>query len=354
MKKFLSIALVTLSMFSMVACSSSSSSTTTESTTTESSSASSSSTTTAATTEESYTLSLNHVGATTHPYHDGSLMFAELVESYSNGSITVDVFPSSQIASGTTAIEYVQMGTLDIALESTMSLSNFVTEIGVLDMPFMFASRDEAYAALDGEAGAVLEAAAEAQGFKILGWWDNGFRSIVSTKGIITSPDDMAGLKIRTPESAIFIATFEALGCLPTPTAVSEVFSALQLGTVDASENSDSNNLNNKYTEVADYYTVSKHMYTAEPLLMSLEKFNSFSEAQQEAIMQAASEAGAYQRELAIALDEDIMDQIAATGVEMYYVEDLTPFKDAVAGVYDMFEDEFGDLYDIIEACKTA
>ncbi|MDR3230566.1 MAG: TRAP transporter substrate-binding protein [Synergistaceae bacterium] len=297
-------------------------------------------------------LSLNHVGATDHPYQEGSLRFAELVKEYTGGSLTVDVFPASQIASGAKSIEFVQMGTLDIALESTMAFSNFVPEIGVLDMPFLFASKPEAFKVLDGEAGRKLSDFAEAKGFKILGWWDNGFRSITSTKGSVAKPEDLRGLKIRTPESKVFLTTFETLGAIPTPMAVSEVFSALQLGTVDASENSDSNNINNKYTEVCKYYSVTKHIYTAEPMVMSLDRFNAFTPEEQAAILRAAKEAGDYQREVSLKLDASNMETIAKTGVTLNILEDISAFQAACQPVYGAFAGEFGDLLKMIEAAR--
>ena len=297
-------------------------------------------------------LSLNHVGATDHPYHSGSLKFAELVKEYSNGSITVDVFPASQIASGAKAIEFVQMGTLDIALESTMAFSNFVAEIGVLDMPFLFSSKQEAFKVLDGAVGKKLEGIAEAHDFKVIGWWDNGFRSITSVKGSVAKPSDLAGLKIRTPESAVFLSTFRALGAIPTPMAVSEVFSSLQLGTVDASENSDSNNIMNKYTEVCPYYSVTKHIYTAEPLIMDKDRFESFTPEQQAAILRAGKEAGDFQRAESLKLDEMNIETIRASGVTLNIVEDVSEFQAACQPVYKEFEDKLGALLKMIEDTK--
>ena len=297
-------------------------------------------------------LSLNHVGATDHPYHSGSLQFAELVKQYSNGTITVDVFPASQIASGAKAIEFVQMGTLDIALESTMAFSNFVPEIGVLDMPFLFSSKEEAFKVLDGEVGKKLEEIAETHGFKIIGWWDNGFRSITSTKGSVAKPADLAGLKIRTPESAVFLTTFRTLGAIPTPMAVSEVFSSLQLGTVDASENSDSNNIMNKYTEVCPYYSVTKHIYTAEPMIMDKDGFDSFSPEEQAAILKAGKEAGDFQRAESLKLDATNMETIKASGVTFNIVDDVSEFQAACQPVYKEFEGKYGALLKMIEAAK--
>ncbi len=295
-------------------------------------------------------LSLNHVGATDHPYHAGSEKFAELVKEYSGGSLTVTVFPASQIASGAKAIEFVQAGTLDFALESTMAFSNFVREIGVLDLPFLFSNKPEAFGVIDGPVGKKLEAIAEKRGFKVIGWWDNGFRSITSTKGPVASPADLVGLKIRTPESKVFLTTFETLGAVPTPMAVSEVFSALQLRTVDAAENSDSNNIKNKYTEVCPYYSVTKHIYTFEPLVMDLDRFESFSKGEQEALLKAGKDAGEFQRKVSMELDETNMATVkAAEGVTLNIVEDVSEFQAACKPVYEAFP-EFKELLDLIRA----
>lgn len=300
----------------------------------------------------SVNLALNHVGATDHPYQAGAEKFAELVEVYSEGAITVDVFPASQIASGSKAIEFVQAGTLDIALESTMAFSNFVSEIGVLDLPFLFSSKQEAFKVIDGKIGDELERIAESKGFKVLGWWDNGYRSITSTRGPVATPADLAGLKIRTPESKVFLTTFETLGAIPTPMAVSEVFSALQLGTVDAAENSDSNNLKNKVIEVCPYYSVTKHIYTFEPLIMSTDKFESLSAEQQSAIMKAAAEAEVFQRETSVALDDKIMSAIRATdGVTVNVVEDLSEFQSASQPVYEAFP-QFKSLLKVLDESR--
>lgn len=299
-------------------------------------------------------LALNHVGATDHPYQFGAEKFSELVKEYTNGEIEIDIFPASQLGSGAKSIEMVQTYSIDIAVESTMALSNIVPEFGVLDLPFLFENKEQAFAVLDGEVGEMLNKCAEEYGLKILGYWDNGFRSITSTKGLVKHPSDLEGLKIRTPESTVFIKTFESMGAIPTAMAVSEVFTAMQLGTVDASENSDSNNVKNKYTEICPYYSATRHIYTAEPVVMNLDTFNSFSPEVQEAIQKAADEATVYQREQSLALDEQLMQQVTDAGCELFVLEDNSEFVEACAGVYDYFRADFGELIDAIQTAKDA
>ncbi len=298
------------------------------------------------TTGSAVTLGVNHVGATTHPYQYGMAKLAQLLNEYSNGEMGLTVYPASQIASGAKAIEFVQMGTLDMCLESTMSLENFVPEDGVLNMPFIFTTKEQVYGVLDGEVGEELKANAEAKGFKILCWMDNGFRDISNSVRPITVPEDLKGIKIRTPESSVFKDTFELLGATSTPMAVSEVFSAMQLGTVDGQENPSSNFVNNKYYEVNKYYSITHHIYTAEPLIMSLDKWNSLTPEQQEILQKAADEACQYEREQSDSMDADNLVAIEENGVE---INELTPeaiqaFKDALAPLYEKYEGEYGEM----------
>ncbi|RHV66557.1 TRAP transporter substrate-binding protein DctP [Clostridium sp. OM02-18AC] len=292
------------------------------------------------------TLSLNHVGSTTHPYQYGVGKFAQLANAYTDGAVGVTIYPASQIASGAKAVEAVQLGTLDMCLESTMALENFVPEIGVLNLPFIFSDKNEAYTVLDGDYGEELKQYAESQGFKVLCWMDNGFRDISNNVRPITSPDDMKGLKMRTPESSVFIDTFEQLGATATAMATSELFSAMQLGTVDGQENATSTFVNNKYYEVNKYYSITHHIYTAEPLIISLDKWNSLSDDQKTAIQKAADEACAYQREVSDSQAADLLQQVKDNGCEVneLTLEATEAFKQAVEPIYTKYEANYGEL----------
>ena len=175
---------------------------------------------------------------------------------------------------------------------------------------------------------------------------DNGFRDISNSVRPITGPDDLKGIKIRTPESSVFVDTFTQLGATSTAMAVSEVFSAMQLGTVDGQENPSSNFVNNKYYEVNIYYSITHHIYTAEPLIMSLDKWNSLTPEQQEILQKAADEACQFEREQSDSVDATNIDTIKEQGVE---VNELTPeaiqaFKDALAPLYEKYEGEYGEM----------
>lgn len=309
----------------------------------------------AAGTTAEVTLSLTHGQATSHPFQAGAERFGELVAEKTNGRIAVEIYPAGQIAAGAKAVEMVQMGTADIALESTMSGENFIPEMGVLNLPFLFDTDEQVYKVLDGDVGKELEAVSEKAGFKILGWMHNGFRDISNAVKPINGPDDLKGLKIRVPESQVFLKTFETLGAVPTPMAVSEVFTAMQLKTVDGQENPSSIFLNNKYNEVNDYYSITHHIFTAEPLFMNLDKFNSLSAEDQNAVLEAAKEASVYQREVGIEAAERELQEIKDLGVHVNEIADdqKAAFKSAMEPVYASFEAQYGELIkEIQEAAK--
>ena len=302
------------------------------------------------------TLGLNHVGATTHPYQYGCAAFAKLVHQYTDGKIGATVYPASQIASGAKAIEFVQMGTLDMCLESTMALENFVPEDGVLNLPFLFTTKKEAYTVLDGPIGDELKKAAEPYGFIILCWMDNGFRDISNKVRPFTKPEDLKGVKLRTPESPVFIDTFTQLGAIPTAMALSEVFSSMQLGIVDGQENPSANFVNQKFYEVNKYYTVSHHIYTAEPLMIGIDRWEGFDEATRAAIQKAANEAKAFEREVSDTMAAKDIEIITGYGTEVneWTPEQTKVFQDAVQPIYDKYKGTYGDMISKIqEAVKN-
>jgi tripartite ATP-independent transporter DctP family solute receptor len=177
----------------------------------------------AASTEKNFTFKLQHPGVEGDAYFKGALEFARLAKEYSGGSITIDVYPNGELASGSNAVQGVQMGTIDIAVESSMTEANFIPSLNVLNLPFLLSDYDQVWNVLDGDVGQELAANAESAGFKVLSYWDNGFRNVSNGKRPINSVKDIVGLKIRVPENKVFVATWEALGAIPTPMAWSEV-----------------------------------------------------------------------------------------------------------------------------------
>ena len=288
-----------------------------------------------------YTIRLGHTGAPDHHYQYGCEFFAKKVAEKTDGKVEILVFPADQLGGQRQEVEGCIVGTHDMVLTSTMVLSNFVPEIGAFDMPFLFPTRDIAYTVADGEIGNDMSALFEPKGLKILAYWENGYRYITNSKRPITVPEDLKGLKIRVPESPVFLATFTTLGAAATPMAFGEVFSALQLGTVDGQENPAAHVIHNAFYEVQKYISLTGHFYTFEPLVISKSLYDSLPTDIQQALIEAAEEARDYQRILSIQYDEDCLKQIKEKGMEILEVDKLA-FQKAVKPVYEQFKEKYG------------
>lgn len=294
-------------------------------------------------TEEPIVLKLGHTGVIDHYYQEGSVRFAEIVNEKTDGRVTIEVYPSDQLGKQRESVEGCQLGTQDMVLTSTMVLSNFNKSIGVFDMPFLFEDREAAFAAMDGDVAKEIEANFENDGLVFLGWWENGFRHITNDDRPIEKPDDLKGLKIRVPESPVFIDTFTTLGAAATPIAFGELFSALQLNTVDGQENPASHVITQRFFEVQEHISLTNHFYTPEPLVMSKIVYDGLPEDVQVVLKEAGKEAGDYAREQARLAEEKYLKEIEEVGM-IITQPDIKAFKEAVQPVYDKYEAEYGSL----------
>ena len=155
----------------------------------------------------------------------------ELLEEYSEGEMTLDIYPNSQLGNERDMMESVGLGVQEMCLVSTGPIPNFVSDFAVLDMPYLFEDAQDAYDKLDGEVGQSLLDQLGTQRIKGVGYWENGFRQLTNNDKVIEKPEDLAGVKIRTMENRVHIASYEALGATATPMAWSEIFTALSQGT---------------------------------------------------------------------------------------------------------------------------
>ncbi len=287
------------------------------------------------------TYKLGHAGPSTHPYQAGALKFAELVKEATHGKIIIDVFPASQLGNERDLIEGLQLGTVDFTITTTGTISSFQPEFGVTDLPFLFRDLDHAYKVLDGDVGDELYKKIEGIGIKGLSWFENGFRHVSNSKRPINSVDDIKGLKIRTMENPIHVAFFRQLGADPTPMAWGEVFSALEQGVVDGQENPVAVLTSAKLYEVQKYYALTGHVYSAVPLMVRLDLFNSFSKEEQTAIMNAALEASKYERKLLAEQEVNGLVELKAKGM-LISEPDRSKFQAAVQPVYEKFSKSIG------------
>ena len=185
-----------------------------------------------------YTIKVGTIVSESHPdYICMKDVFKPYVEKNSNGKIKVELYPNSQLGGDREMSESVQLGTIQIALPATSAIAGFDKRFQVLDLPFLFKSRESAFKALDGELGKKLDSYLAPLGFANLGYFENGFRHVTNSRKAVYTPADMKGLKLRTMENPMHIAFFKLLGANPTPMNFGELYTALQQKTVDGEEN---------------------------------------------------------------------------------------------------------------------
>jgi tripartite ATP-independent transporter DctP family solute receptor len=216
--------------------------------------------------------------------------FAREVEMRTQGRYKVLTFYSAALGAERESVEGVQLGTLDLTFTSTGPLPNFVPELAILDIPFLFRDYAHARAVLDGPIGQELLGKFPAKGMIGLAWGENGFRHMTNSKRPVNIPDDLRGLKMRTMENPIHIEAYKQFGIRPTPMAFTEVFTALQQGTVDGQENPLSVITAAKLDQVQKYLSLTGHVYSPAVLLMNEAQWNRLSNADKQAFLDAAKE----------------------------------------------------------------
>lgn len=271
---------------------------------------------------------------------EGSTKFAELVKEKTNGALTVNVFMDNQLGDDRVATESTIFGDIDVALSSTSPLATLFPDLYLFDAPFLFLSPEQTYAQLDGEVGQAILASLESKGLKGLGFWENGFRNFTDNDVAVRLPADLKGMKVRTMENEVHLSAWRAFGANPTPMAFTELFTALQQGTVDAQENPLGIIDGNRFQEVQNHISMTQHVYTPYMFFMNLDRFNGLPEDQQKAVTEAAAEAMAFQRARSQALEAEILARFAQQGVTVTELsaEDKAVWQQTVAEakIYDL------------------
>ena len=183
------------------------------------------------------TLKMNISVAQNSHYGVAVETFAREVEKRTNGRYKVQNFYAGALGAERESVEGVQLGTLDLTLTSTGPIPNFVPEVAILDIPFLFRDYAQARAVLDGPIGQELLQKFPPKGMVALAWAENGFRHMTNSKRPVNGPDDLRGLKMRTMENPIHIQAYKQFGILPTPMAFTEVYTALEQKAIDGQEN---------------------------------------------------------------------------------------------------------------------
>lgn len=282
-------------------------------------------------------LTLGHGTATDNPRHVAALKFAEVAKGKSNGRIEVTVAPASQLGDDAAMVTALRTGALDMSANSQGAVANVVPEYAAFGMPFLFTSQAHAWRVMDGPAGKELAEKSAEKGLVVLGFWDNGIRHMSNNKRPLLKPEDLKGLKMRTPPDTVTVDIMQSVGAEAQQIKWSELYVALQQGVVDGQENPLVNVQAGKLYEVQKYISLTGHKYELTPFLIGKRSWDKLGDADKKVLQEAAAEATALQRKLAKEADDKMAAELKAKGVQITAV-DQAPFKKATAPVVAKWE----------------
>ena len=282
-------------------------------------------------------LTLGHGNPVGSPRHTAALKFAEVAKAKSAGRIEVTVAPSAQMGDDAAMVTALRTGALDISANSQGALANTVPEYAAFGMPFLFADLTQAWKIMDGPVGKELADKSAEKGMIVLGYWDNGIRHMSNSKRPLLKPEDLKGLKMRTPPDSVTVDIMQALGAEAQQIKFSELYVALQQGVVDGQENPLTNIASAKLNEVQKYISLTGHKYEMTPFVMSKRTWDRLSDADRKAVQEAANEATALQRKLSKESDDSLVSELTGKGVQVDVVNKAA-FQQATASVVAKWE----------------
>jgi tripartite ATP-independent transporter DctP family solute receptor len=289
------------------------------------------------------TIKFGHVNPQDHHLSKGVQKFAEIVAQRSGGKISVKEFAASTLGGEQQQFSATQGGVQEMTVLSATVVGGTVKEFTLLDTPFSFTRGEQADALLSGPFGQALLQRLPEKRLVGLGFWEAGFRQFTNSRKPIQTVADLKGLKVRVIPNPMFVESFAALGTNPVPMAFPELYSALESKAMDAQENPFAIMLSSKFYEVQKYVSVTNHVYTASPVVVSKRFWDKLSATEQKILQDAATEAGSYQRalsrETAIAARKELEDKMQVNDVpaaELARMRELTaPVAAKFAASYD-------------------
>lgn len=280
-----------------------------------------------------------------NPQVDGCQKFADLLKEKSGGKMQAKVFTGAVLGKDIQVLSSMQGGTIDFASMNTNLLVGIAKEAGLVDLPYLFDSEQEAYAVLDSPVGQKIHAPLELKGLIGLAFFDMGYYSLHNSKHRITKIEDVKGLKMRVTETPVTIDTFKAFGASAVPLPYAELFTALEQGVVDGGGQPPLNMIYGKIGEVSKYYTVNRYSYTPISFLMSKRVMDGLSKDEQEIVRSAAKEAGVFQRKVALQKSEECLAQLKKSKTEVTEISaaENARFREAVKPVVDKYSKQYNE-----------
>ncbi|MEW6624547.1 MAG: TRAP transporter substrate-binding protein [Bacillota bacterium] len=305
--------------------------------------------------EQTINLSYGEVNPDGHPITDGAYEFARIVKEKTNGRITITVYPAGQLGSEREHIQSLQAGGLDFFRSNSNTLPDFGSgKMSILALPFIFDNRDHMWKALNGPIGQEVLQDLIDNKMRMIGltYFDDGARHVFTNNKKIEKVEDLKGLKIRVPQNQIMMDMIEALGASPTPIAYGELYSSLQTGIVDGAENTIAGYLTNSFYEPSPYLTLNAHMSSPGVVIVSELTWNKLSAEDQKIIREAAQEASKFVRLKTEAFEAEALKELAKRGATITYIDDISPWQEAVAPLYNTYGSKYMNLIEAIQNTK--
>lgn len=272
----------------------------------------------------------------------GVAAFAQELAKRTQGRLVVDAFPNSVLGGDVELLKSVQLGSVDVAFVTGSPLPNFVPEVGVFTIPFLFRNAAHAYAVLDSPIGLGYLDKFRAKDLVALAWGENGLRHLTSSKHAIQGPEDIRGLKLRLPQSDVMLAGFKALGADAATLPFPELYDALQSGKFDSEENPIATIMSSKFGQVQKYLTLSGHVYDPALFVMSVDAFDELSDGDKKAVIEAARIGGKASRVYAADAEVKGVAALKQAGLQVTTEIDTAKFAAAMAPALSEFEKRYG------------
>lgn len=299
---------------------------------------------------EALTLKFGHVGKPGSLFEASVNEFAKCSNEALAGKAEIQTFGSSQLGKDKELLQKLKLGQIDFSLPSSV-MSSVSDEFGVFEMPYIIKDRDH-MKRVQAELGDTFQKAANAKGYRIIGYFENGFRHITNNTRAIEKPADLAGVKLRTPKGAWRVKMFKLYGANPTPMAFSEVFTALQTGVIDGQENPYAQIASAKFQEVQKYLSITGHVYTPAYILVSDKNYAKLPGDVQSGLEKCATESQAFVYETAARLETELLDVIKAAGVAVNNADNAA-FIEASKPIYDEFASTVEGGKELVEKVQS-
>ena len=297
-------------------------------------------------------LKFGHVGSPGSLFAVSADEFAKRANAKLGDKYKIVVFGSSQLGDDSEMLQKIKVGTLDFALPSTV-MSSVVPGFGLFEMPYLVKDREHMKRIEKEVVWPTLAPLAEKQGYKILAVWENGFRQITNNKHPINTPADLKGIKLRVPKGKWRVKMFQTYGATPSAMGLSEVFAALQTGTMDGQENPLTQIYTSKFQEVQKFLSMTDHVYTPAYPVVSVQKFKTLPPDVQKILEDTAKEVQPFVYEQAAKMDGELLGKFKQAGVQVNQA-DKKSFIDASKPIYEEFAEEVKGGKEMIDTSLRA